>query len=101
VLALLAGGVAVYFALSLAGWVPPPERLLAGMSRRWGRAMRASVARKGTLFQLGLLWGLLPCGLVLAGLLIAAGGGSATTSGASSWAPRPAATRCHRPNRFE
>lgn len=70
VLALVAAQVAIYFALSILGWTPSPEKLLAGWIKRWGSAMRkASLSStQGGLpaaFGLGLLWGLLPCGMVL------------------------------------
>ena len=76
VLALLAANVALYLALSVLGWMPSPEKLLSGWVRRWGTTMRAttlSTSRPGLLapYGLGLLWGLLPCGMVIAALFIA------------------------------
>ncbi|HEU5318025.1 MAG TPA: sulfite exporter TauE/SafE family protein, partial [Chloroflexota bacterium] len=62
---------ALYFAAALLGRVAPPDRLLAGAARRWGGAMRAAAARKASLYESGLVWGMLPCGLVLAALLTA------------------------------
>jgi sulfite exporter TauE/SafE len=70
VLALLAAHIVIYFAVSLLGWTPSPEKLLAGWIKRWGSAMRkaSSSTEQGGLpaaFGFGLLWGLLPCGMVL------------------------------------
>lgn len=79
-LALVVAAAAVYQALALLGRAPSPEILLAGLTRRWGRAMRGAggVAGRGPLgvYAAGLLWGLLPCGLVLTALLAAAVAGS-------------------------
>jgi sulfite exporter TauE/SafE len=71
-LALAAAGVALYFALALLGRVRSPDVLLAGLSRHWAGAVRATTGRKAVLFEAGLVWGLLPCGLVLTALLTAA-----------------------------
>lgn len=79
-LALLVAAAALYQALALLGRVSSPEILLAGLTRRWGRAMRGAggVAGRGPLglYATGLLWGLLPCGLVLTALLTAVVAGS-------------------------
>ncbi len=83
-LALLVAGMAVYLALALLGWVPPPEVYVAGLTRRWGRAVQHLTSREGdralasapASFFLGMLWGLLPCGLVLTALLAAVTTGS-------------------------
>jgi sulfite exporter TauE/SafE len=79
-LALLVAAAALYQALALLGRAPSPEILLAGLTRRWGRAMRGAggVAGRGPLrlYAAGLLWGLLPCGLVLTALLTAVVAGS-------------------------
>lgn len=75
VLALVIAGMAVYLALALLGRAPSPEVLLPRLTRRWGRAMRRLAAANGCrppeLFAIGLLWGMLPCGLVLTALLTA------------------------------
>ena len=88
VLALAVAGTAVYLALALLGRVPSPELLLAGLTRYWGRSMRRMTAGRPpsseatavggpwSAIVLGLLWGLLPCGLVLTALLAAAVAGS-------------------------
>jgi hypothetical protein len=93
--ALLVAGVTVYLALALLGRVPPPDRHLSWWSRKWGEAMRrlpvaanrrsateagandgpsptGDTASSGAAFVAGMLWGLLPCGLVLTALLTAA-----------------------------
>lgn len=79
-LALLAAAIAAYLALALLGRVPSPEIYLAGLSRWWGRGMhRLTVGSGGPAapgFTLGLMWGILPCGLVLTALLTAAVAGS-------------------------
>jgi sulfite exporter TauE/SafE len=96
-LALISAAVAVYMALALLGRAPSPELLLMGVTRWWGRT---ALSLRGTPFAtrqspsetpgiasahttglamtffLGLFWGLLPCGLTLAGLLLAGAGGS-------------------------
>lgn len=79
-LALLVATAALYQALALLGRAPSPEILLAGLTRRWGRAMRGADGAAGRgplrLYAAGLLWGLLPCGLVLTALLTAVVAGS-------------------------
>ena len=95
-LALLSAAAAGYMALALLGRAPSPELLLIRVTRWWGRtalSLRgapfapkqshptpgiASAHTPGLAmtFFLGLFWGLLPCGLALAGLLLAAAAGS-------------------------
>ncbi|MCS7039441.1 MAG: sulfite exporter TauE/SafE family protein [Anaerolineae bacterium] len=80
VMALLGALAAGYMAVALLGWAPSPERWLGRATRLWGRVARGRVgAGKGmsALFLAGLVWGLLPCGLVMAALLPAAMSGSA------------------------
>jgi uncharacterized protein len=82
VLALAAATLAFYMALALTGKAPSPELLLTGLTRTWGCTMRKFTANPSPsplssyspllLFSTGLLWGLLPCGLILSALLIAA-----------------------------
>lgn len=92
-IALATACLAAYLALALLGSLPSPERLFAGLARSWGRAMQrlqtpaprsrlfpssqAFPSAPLHLFALGLLWGLLPCGLVFSALLMAAASGSA------------------------
>ena len=73
--ALIAGALALYFALALIGWAPSPEIYLSALTRRWGKAMKRASGRKSSIFGAfgtGLIWGMLPCGLVLTALLAAA-----------------------------
>jgi sulfite exporter TauE/SafE len=79
-LALSLAVTAFFFVLVVMGWAPSPEAALPGLARRWGQAMRAPVRRAP--FALGLLWGLLPCGLVIAALFNAAVGAAALTGAA-------------------
>jgi hypothetical protein len=74
--ALAGAGAALYCALALVGRVPPPDRAVAGLSRWWGGAMRATSRRRASHYEAGLVWGLLPCGLATTGLLAAAAAGS-------------------------
>jgi len=64
--------LAFYLALSLTALVPSIEHSLAALTRRWGQTMRriTSSAQVSPLLA-GLVWGLLPCGLVLTALLTA------------------------------
>ena len=73
-LAMLAALIALYLAFALLGRVPSPEVMLSRLTRRWGHAMRALSSGKRNpvhAYAIGLLWGLLPCGLVLTALLTA------------------------------
>lgn len=80
ILALLIAIVAGYMALAMLGRLPSPELALSGLTRRWGRTARWLNASSGPAsqrgpvhtFMAGMLWGLLPCGMVLAALLTAA-----------------------------
>jgi sulfite exporter TauE/SafE len=81
-LALLAAGAAGYMALALLGRVPSPEILFARVTRWWGRTARATTGALPVpasapawalrTFLSGAFWGMLPCGMVLAALLLAA-----------------------------
>ncbi len=91
-LALVTAVLAFYMALAMVGKVPSPELLLVGVTRAWGRLMRRltiqtkpAKAKGGplTAFGLGIAWGFLPCGLVLAALLAAAVAGSPLLGGAT------------------
>jgi hypothetical protein len=82
-LAVLAGLLMITFAMNLAGWLPDPlRRLGAWASRKTGLAqlaMRVSKdSRSGSWFALGLVNGLLPCGLVYAALSLALASGNTT-----------------------
>lgn len=80
-LALGTAVLAFYMALAMLGRVPSFELLFVRVTRLWGRLMRrltiqpepkAVQATPLTAFGLGIAWGFLPCGLVLAALLAAA-----------------------------
>jgi sulfite exporter TauE/SafE len=79
-LALSIAGLALYMALALLGRARSPEIYLAHLTQLWGRAMRRLPMRPArgllALYAAGLLWGLLPCGLVLTALLTAFAAGS-------------------------
>jgi sulfite exporter TauE/SafE len=63
---------AFYMASAFIGLTPSPEILFSGLIQRWGRAIRAfKSASLLTSYLLGVLWGLLPCGLVLTALVTA------------------------------
>ena len=83
ILAIILAAMAIYFAVALLGKAPSPELLLVGVTRRWGRAMQKKPASFEPdfpeVFAMGLLWGLLPCGFVLAALIPAASTGNPFT----------------------
>ena len=71
-LSLIFAVIAFYMASAFIGLSPSPELLFSGLIQRWGRAMRSfKPASLWTSYLLGLLWGLLPCGLVLTALITA------------------------------
>ncbi len=74
--ALLLASSLGYMAAAVAGWAPPVETLWAGWTGRWGRAVRGLLPQTSAhplhAYGLGMLWGLLPCGLVYAALILAA-----------------------------
>lgn len=71
-LSILFGIIAFYFASAFIGLTPSPELLFSGLTKRWGQAMRGfKPASRLSPYLLGLLWGLLPCGLVLTALIAA------------------------------
>lgn len=64
--------IAFYMASAFIGLTPSPELLFSGLIKHWGNAIRTfKSASLPTSYLLGLLWGLLPCGLVLTALLTA------------------------------
>lgn len=78
ILSILFAIIAFYMASAFIGLTPSPELLFSGWTSRWGRAIRHfKTASLWTSYLLGLLWGLLPCGLVLTALLTAAASKSA------------------------
>ena len=69
-LSILFALLAFYMASAFIGLTPSPELLLSSLTQRWGRAIRNfKSASLPTSYLLGLLWGLLPCGLVLTALV--------------------------------
>ena len=71
-LSILFALAAFYMASAFIGLTPSSELLFASLTQRWGRAIRAfKSASLQTSYMLGLLWGLLPCGLVLTALVTA------------------------------
>jgi sulfite exporter TauE/SafE len=81
-LAVAMAALAAYMALALLGRVRSPELALAGLTRHWSWRMHRLSGRLSVSsgvparYAAGLLWGMLPCGLVLTALLIAAATGS-------------------------
>lgn len=68
-----------YMALVAIGRLPTPESLVPGLIGRWGRRMRrlalgpkVGISAPLAQYAAGLVWGLLPCGLVMTALLLAA-----------------------------
>lgn len=81
-LSILFAIIAFYMASAFIGLTPSPELLFSGLIQRWGGAMRAfKSASLWTSYLLGLLWGLLPCGLVLTALITAVASKSALLGG--------------------
>lgn len=81
-IAILAGSLMIIFALNLAGWLPDPvRRLSAWVTRKTGLMQLAnSLAKHARLrgwYALGLVNGLLPCGLVYAALAMSTASGNA------------------------
>jgi uncharacterized protein len=74
---ILVGIAMIAVALSLMGVLPPVETLLASMMTASSpiKRMRALFGKRSFLatLSLGILWGFLPCGLVFAMLVVAAG----------------------------
>ena len=71
-LSILFALIAFYMASAFIGLTPSPEFLFSGLTQRWGKAIRGyKPASFLSPYLLGLLWGLLPCGLVLTALITA------------------------------
>ena len=82
-LALSIAGMSIYLALALIGQAQSPELYLVSLTKQWGKTMRGlttqNEARKESFlytYLLGIMWGALPCGLVLTALLTAGVAGS-------------------------
>ena len=79
ILSILFAIIAFYMASAFIGFTPSPELLFSRLTQRWGKAMRGyKPASPLSPYLLGLLWGLLPCGLVLTALVTAIASKSAT-----------------------
>jgi sulfite exporter TauE/SafE len=71
-LSILFAILAFYMASAFIGLTPSPELLFSSLTQRWGQAVRGyKPASRFSPYLLGLLWGLLPCGLVLTALITA------------------------------
>lgn len=71
-LSILFAILAFYMASAFMGLTPSPELVFSSLTQRWGRAMRGyKPVSRFSPYLLGLLWGLLPCGLVLTALVTA------------------------------
>jgi uncharacterized protein len=82
ILSVLFAIIAFYMASAFIGLSPSPELLFSGLSRRWGQAIRGyKPASRLSPYLLGLLWGLLPCGLVLTALVAAMASANAFLGG--------------------
>lgn len=74
ILSIIFAIIAFYMALAFIGIVPSPELLLSGLVSKWGQTMRG--LKSPAPFVAGMLWGLLPCGLVITALIPAITSGS-------------------------
>jgi len=74
ILSILFAIIAFYMALAFIGIAPSPELLLSGLVSKWGKTMRG--LKSPAPFVAGMLWGLLPCGLVITALIPAITSGS-------------------------
>ena len=84
ILSILFAIIAFYMASAFIGLTPSPELLFSGWIARWGKLIRGyKPASFLSPYLLGLLWGLLPCGLVLTALITAAASKSAILGAAN------------------
>lgn len=74
-LAILFGIIAFYMAFAFIGIAKSPELFLSTLVAKWGQTMRR--LQSPTPFAAGMVWGLLPCGLVLTALIPATTSASA------------------------
>jgi sulfite exporter TauE/SafE len=78
-LSILFAIIAFYMASAFIGLPPSPELLFSGWIGHWGKLIRGyKPASLWTSYLLGLLWGLLPCGLILTALVTAVASKSAS-----------------------
>lgn len=81
-LSILFAILAFYMASAFIGLTPSPELLFSNWIQLWGKWIRGfRSASFLSSYLLGLLWGLLPCGLVLTALITAAASRSAWLGG--------------------
>lgn len=82
ILSILFALIAFYMASTFIGLTPSPELLFSGWIARWGKLIRGyKPASLLSPYLLGLLWGLLPCGLILTALITAVASKSAILGG--------------------
>jgi len=74
ILSILFAFITFYMALAFIGFTKSPELLLSGFVSKWGQAMRG--LKSPAPFIAGMMWGLLPCGLVITTLIPAITSGS-------------------------
>ena len=67
VLSILFAIIAFYMAFTFIGIAKSPELLFSGLVSKWGQTMRG--LKSPAPFMAGMVWGLLPCGLVLTALI--------------------------------
>jgi sulfite exporter TauE/SafE len=75
ILSILFAILAFYMALAFIGFAKSPELLLSSLVSKWGQTMRG--LNSPAPLVAGMLWGLLPCGLVITALIPAITAGSA------------------------
>lgn len=74
ILSILFAIIAFYMAFAFIGYAKSPELMFSGLVSKWGQSMRG--LKSPAPFIAGILWGLLPCGLVLTALIPAMTSGS-------------------------
>ncbi|MBI4760616.1 MAG: sulfite exporter TauE/SafE family protein [Chloroflexi bacterium] len=74
-LSMLFAVLAFYMAFAFIGLAKSPELFLSTIVAKWGQTMRG--LRAPAPFSAGMIWGLLPCGLVLTALIPAIASASA------------------------
>ena len=67
VLSILFAIIAFYMAFAFIGIAKSPELLFSNLVSKWGQTMRE--LKSPAPFVAGMLWGLLPCGLILTALI--------------------------------
>ena len=75
ILSILFAITAFYMALAFIGISKSPELLFSGLVSAWGRTMRGF--KSPAPFLAGMVWGLLPCGLVITAIIPATTSASA------------------------